>query len=87
MVSHLPSGAGRLTKPVNEETGCYVFGKRSSKEPESVGPYKVDKVAGRGSLEKLLNERHLEGYDLVTVLQNEAFGSNSSRDVVFRLRD
>ncbi|PLS82282.1 MAG: hypothetical protein CYG60_24760 [Actinobacteria bacterium] len=63
-----------------------MFGRRKQEEPEPEGPYKVESVAGKGRLEKLLNRRHAEGYDVVAILQNEAFGSNASRDVVFRLR-
>lgn len=61
-----------------------MFGRKKDVEPE--GPYKVDTVAGKGRLEKLLNQRHAEGYDLVAILQNESFGSNTGRDVVFRAR-
>ena len=61
-----------------------MFGRKKEAEPE--GPYRVDSVVGKGRLQRLLNERDAEGYDLVAILQNEAFGSNSSRDVVFKLR-
>lgn len=62
-----------------------MFG-RKSKEPKLEGPYKVDVVWGKGSPEKRLNQRHAEGYDLVTILQNLHTGTNAGRDVVFKAR-
>lgn len=64
-----------------------MFGKKKGVAGSLEGPYKVDAVAGKGRLEKLLNQRHAEGYDLIAILQNEAWGSNLGRDVVFKKRE
>ena len=63
-----------------------MFGRKKNPEPD--GPYRVEKVVGGNKLlQKLLNERHAEGYDLVWILQQQVGGSSSGRDVIFRLRD
>ena len=59
-----------------------MFGRKKSEQP--TGPYKVEAAFGNSSLEKLLNKRHAEGYELVTILQSQAFGGNVGRDVVFK---
>ncbi|MDP8972030.1 MAG: hypothetical protein M3N45_02385 [Actinomycetota bacterium] len=61
-----------------------MFGRKKSEQP--TGPYKVEAVAGNSPLEKLLNKRHAEGYELVTILQGQAWGANFGRDVVFKHR-
>ncbi len=58
----------------------------SKKDPKLEGPYKVDTTITNKALEKLLNQRHGEGYDLVTILQQQITGSSSGRVVVFRMR-
>lgn len=62
-----------------------MFGKK--KQPQQVGPYLVEKVAGNKQLEQLLNQRHAEGYEVVAILQALAYGSNAGRDVIFKMRN
>lgn len=62
-----------------------MFGKKKSIESE--GPYKVEDVVSNRQLQKILNQRHQEGYDVVAVLQSLAGGSNAGRTIVLKLRD
>ncbi len=61
-----------------------MFGRKKDPKPE--GPYLVEKVAGNKQLQETLNRKEAEGYELVTILQVFNMGSNSGRDVVFKLR-
>ena len=59
----------------------------SKKNPKLEGPYKVDGIALDTGLQKLLNKRDAEGYDVVQILPNLLSGTNNGRSVVFRMRD
>lgn len=64
-----------------------MFGRRNKDEdPAKTGPYLVEKVVGNGELQKLLNRRDAEGYDMLWIIQSMAYGSNAGRDVVFKRR-
>ena len=53
-----------------------MFGRKKNPEPD--GPYRVEKVVGGNKLlQKLLNERHAEGYDLVWILQQQVVDINN----------
>lgn len=63
-----------------------MFGRRKDPEPVEKPVYVVDRANKKLGVQALLNKRYAEGYDLVSVTSDEAWGTSVTSVYIFKLR-